>query len=485
LSQLPPDQKNLTRAQAIKALWHKGVLHWKLDTNQVEMRDLIHRTNQSIAVIGASRQIGKSYAMCVIAVETCLKAPNTVVKYIAPKVKDVRKIIAPLIREICSDAPDDLVPKYRSNDHIFRFSNGSEIQLAGTDNGHAESIRGTKSHLCIVDEAGFCDNLKYIVNSVLLPTTTTTKGKIVMISTPPKSLDHDFVDFMGKAQISKAFLKKTIYDNPRLEPEDIQRLADAVGGKESADFRREYLVQMITDANDAVIPEFTKDLQTKIILDWQRPAFYDTYEGMDIGFRDQTAVIFGYYDFLKDKLVIEDELAFGGQQMVTDTLAKEIHRKENDLWGTPGGGLKPVFLRIADDNNPILLNDLATKHSLIFLKASKDDADAALNNLRLLIKNEKIIINPRCVGLIHELENTIWNKNRTSYARVGGSHGDLLDALKYLCRHINKTKNPYPDNYDMNFGDRDVFAPSQPKSTAFDRQLQQVFTVKPRRYFKR
>jgi hypothetical protein len=485
LSQLPPDQANLTKAQAIKALWYKGVLHWKLDANQIQMRDLIHKTNQSIAVIGASRQIGKSFAMCVIAVETCLKSPNTVVKYIAPKVKDVRKIIAPLIREICSDAPTDLVPKYRSNDHIFRFANGSEIQLAGTDNGHAESIRGTKSHLCIVDEAGFCDGLNYIVNSILLPTTTTTKGKIVMISTPPKSLDHDFVHFMGKAQIAKAFLKKTIYDNPRLQPEDIQRLADAVGGVESPDFRREYMVQMITDANDAVIPEFNKELQSKIIKEWKRPPYFDSYEGMDIGFRDQTAVVFGYYDFRSDKLIIEDELAFGGHQMLTDTLAKEIHRKETELWSTPGGGAKPVFLRIADDNNPILLNDLSSKHQLTFLKANKDDADAALNNLRLLLKNEKVIINPRCVGLIHELENTIWNKNRTSYTRAGGSHGDLLDALKYLCRHINKTKNPYPDGYDIDFGDRDVFVAEQSKPTTLDRQLQQIFTLKPRRFVRR
>src|SRR5271165_238563 len=101
------------------------------------MRELIHRSTQRIVVIGASRQIGKSFAMSVIAVETCLKNPNTVVKYIAPKVKDVRKIIAPLIREICADAPTELAPRYRSNDHIFRFPNGSEIQLAGTDNGHA------------------------------------------------------------------------------------------------------------------------------------------------------------------------------------------------------------------------------------------------------------------------------------------------------------------------------------------------------------
>lgn len=486
MSQSPEDQKpQITREQAIRSLWRKATIHWKLDPNQMDMYKLATKSQHSIVVIGSSRQLGKSYFLCTLAIETCLKKPNVIVKYVAPKVKDVRRFTAPLIRDICSDAPEDLIPKYRSNEHVFRFSNGSEIQLAGTDNGHAESIRGNRAHLCIIDEAGFCDDLSYIVNSILLPTTTTTNGKIVMASTPPKSADHEFMNFMREAEINGAFIKKTIYDNPRLTKDAIDRLAKAAGGVDSVDFKREYMVEIITSIDDAIVPEFNKELKSKVVKEWPRPPFYDIYLGMDIGFNDLTVVLLAYYDFRAAKVIIEDEIVFGGRQLVTDTLASEIKRKEALLFTTPGGGQKPVLLRVADDNNPILLNDLATKHSITFVPSLKDNAEAALNNMRLLIKNEQIIINPRCVTLISHLQNGIWNKSRTSYSRSSDKgHADAIDALKYLCRAINFTKNPYPAGYDLNLGSS-FYTTEGPKPTEFEQKLQQSIKLRNPRFLRK
>jgi len=475
-------KKPISRDQAIKMLWKKKILHWKLDTNQLDMYKLATKSPHSIVVIGSSRQLGKSWFLCTLAIETCLKNDNTIVKYIAPKVKDVRRIIAPLIREITADAPEDMRPSYKTNEHVFRFANGSEIQLAGTDNGHAESIRGNRAHLCIVDEAGFCDDLNYIVNSILIPTTTTTKGKIVMASTPPKSPSHDFMTFLRKAEMEGAFVKKTIYDNPRLTKEDIARLAEAVGGVDSVDFKREYLVEIITSIDDAVVPEFNKDLKERIVKQWERPPYFDNYVAMDIGFKDLTVVLFGYYDFRHAKLIIEDEVVFGGKQLVTDTLAAAIKAKEKALWITSFGTIKEPLMRVSDNNNLILLNDLVTKHSIGFVPVSKDNAEAALNNMRLMLKNEKIIINPRCVTLIYHLESAIWNKARNSYARSADKgHYDAVDALKYMCRTINFNKNPYPPGFDIQFSEN-YFTTEAAKPTQLDNQIKQLFTIRnPRR----
>lgn len=470
---LIPQVKPINKNDAIKALWQKGIISWKLDKNQKQMRDLVTNSDVKIIVIGSSRQLGKSFFCTAMAVEACIQKPYQIVKFIAPKVKDIRRIIAPLIREICSDAPKEQRPIFKSQESVFRFPNGSEIQLAGTDNGHAESIRGTKANLCIIDEAGFCDDLEYVVNSILLPTTTTTNGKIVMASTPSKAPDHPFITFLKQAELENRYIKKTIYDNPRLTEKDIEALADAAGGKTSVNFRREYMVEIITSEEDAVVPEFTKELQQEIIKEAPMPSHFDSYVAMDIGGRDFTAVIFGYFDFAHAKFIIQDEIIMG-HGMTTDALAEKIKEKELTLWKG-----KPPLLRIADNNNIILLTDLHVKHDLSFSPTLKDNFDAALNNMRMLIKSKKLIIHPRCKTLIYHLESAIWNKSRKSFMRSADKgHFDAVSALIYLCRNINFNKNPFPAGFvpgthDVYFLEKD----NQPK-TDFERKMVDVFKVK-------
>lgn len=484
---LPPEDspKTISKKDAIEALWRKAILHWKLDKNQLEMYDFCRNTGHKTIVIGCSRQLGKSYFLTTLAIEECLKRPYSIVKFIAPKVKDIKRIISPLVRELTADCPKDLKPSYVTQDHIFKFPNGSEIQLAGTDNGHAESIRGNKAHLCIIDEAGFCDDLDYIVNSILIPTTTTTGGKIVMASTPSKAPDHPFMSFLKHAESQQRFIKKTIYDNPRLTEDDINMIADALpGGKDGSDFKREYMVEMITSEDDAVVPEFTRELEALVVKDYPKPPYYDCYVAMDIGTRDLTVVLFAFYDFIQSKIIIEDEIVLSGKKMLTDSLAALVKMKEAELWTHPSTGqIKVPALRVSDNNNLILLNDLAVKHQITFLPTLKDNSDAALNNMRMLLRSERIIINPRCKTLIYHLKSAIWNKARNSYARSGDAgHYDAIDSLKYLCRNVNMTKNPYPANYQLANSQLPIFDTTNPNApkTELEQKLSDMFKLNNR-----
>lgn len=471
--------------EAKKILWKKGNLTFKLDANQEQMYHFARNTSHKIVVIACSRQLGKTHFLCTLAIEECVRAPNRVVKLIASETKMIKRIIAPLMRDLLADCPKELRPEYRVADGVYRFPNGSEIQMAGTDGGHAESLRGSRAHLCIVDEAGFCSDLDYIVKSILIPTTTTTRGKIILSSTPPKSNDHDFIRFWDKAEIDGSFIKKTIYDNPRLSIEEIQELAEAIGGITSNGFRREYLCERITDEEEAVVPEFTKDLQLKIIKAWPRPPHYDAYASMDIGFRDLTVTLFAYYDFRQGKIIIEDELVVKGGKFLTNEFAFDIKKKEKSLWITPlTGEFKEPYLRISDNNNLILLNDLQTQHGILFMPIPKDNSDAALNNMRMLLKQERIIINPKCVVLIKHLETAIWNKSRSSYMRSGEQgHFDAVDSLKYLCRGLQMNKNPYPANYQFNDIKQDdvFFSGNNPSdNNKMHESFKQIFKVPKR-----
>ena len=250
-----------------------------------------------------SRQLGKSFVLAVIATEICLRQENAVVKYVIPKKNTIKNILTKNMKIILKDCPPDIMPEWKDNEKIWRFPNGSEIQAAGTDNQSYDTIRGGTCHGWMVDEAGFCSDLEEVIYNVLIPTTTMTGGRGIISSTPdPKDPEHDFVRIFVEMALEQGKLHKyTLYDNPRLTPDEIARIENRYpGGKNNPKFRAEYMCEIIRDQDSMVLPEFDTDAENDIVVkEINRPAYYDTYVAMDIGGKDFTAVIFGFYDFLR------------------------------------------------------------------------------------------------------------------------------------------------------------------------------------------
>jgi hypothetical protein len=201
--------------------------------------------------------------------------------------------------------------------------------------------------------------------------------------------------------------------------------------------------------------------------------------GGDIGFKDLTVFLFGYYDFKAARVIIEDEVVMNGKKMTTSLMALKIKETETNLYTHPlTKELKEPYLRTCD-NNLIVINDLYRLHNLTFQPTAKDDAQAALNNLRILLKEGRIIIHPRCKTLIHHLRNATWNKSRKSFDRSpDAGHYDAVDALKYLIRNVQLNKNPYPASYGLDTGSN-WFDPNAGKATTqLQRDFQKVFTIR-------
>lgn len=474
---------NLSKKEAIEQLWHKGILWWKLDECQKDLYNSFQDSDSKIIVWNSTRRLGKSTTLLIIALETCLKSKNIVVKYVAPEQKQVKTFTRQLIRKILSDCPVELKPKYMTQDVTWKFANGSELQLAGSDNGNAENLRGGEASLCVVDEAGFCSDLKYVVESVLLPTMTTTNGKAILASTPPPASDHEFAShFIKLAKLKGSYVEKTIddIDEKRISKEQKERYIEELGGRDSITVRREYFCEIITDTQRAVIPEFI-EAKEEIVKDWKKPPFYDAYTSMDVGGRDLTANLFGYYDFRNDKVVIEDEYTINGPDMTTNKIAAAIKEKEElhfvDSYGLP----KKPYLRYSDNNNKILLNDLQLLHGLTFLPTPKDEMIAQHNRLRMMIEDGKIIIHPRCVHLINHLETATWDKRGKKYEHNVDKDGrlhhyDCLAALIYMIRNIVYTRNPYPKGYDLPNGSIFVNDNILNPLTALERSVKAIFT---------
>lgn len=458
--------------EAVEKLWEMGVLGpWKLYPHQLELYKKVQDSTALKFVINLARRSGKSFILCTLAVEYALQHPGSRICYAAPTGKMVKNIIQPIMREILKDCPKHLQPKWYAHDQKYVFpSTGSEIHIAGTDAGRAENLRGQAMHLGLVDEAGFMDDLDYVVSDILMPQTLTTNGRILIASTPPKSPGHDFARYAREAEVNGDYIKLTIYDNSMLTPEKIEQYKKESGGENSITWRREYCCEFIISEEDAVLPEFTDAKALEIIKPSERPEYFDSYVALDVGFDDFTAILFAYYDFFKATLVIEDEVLL--RRINTETLATAIKDKEKELWGE-----KPVYKRVSDIDK-IVISDLNTLHDISITATRRDNREAAINDLRIQIQNDRLLINPRCKNLILHMKSAIWNKHRTDFARSKDfGHYDLVAALVYLNRSISRHKNPLPAGHGFNIYTQHM--PAHVKESKSSHQIKKLFpTIK-------
>lgn len=436
------------KARAIDYAWKTGNLRYKLDSLQRRCYDEIERCAGASFYFNKARRVGGSYLLTVRAVEQCIRKPNAQVRYAAPTTKALRKIVSPNLRKVLTDCPASMRPKWSTLEQEYRFPNGSVLALAGCDAQRYEDLRGTEADEIYMDEVGFIDELDYILNDVLLPQVQDTGGRVILVSTPPRSPTHPAVKLATDHMSAGHYFTCTVWDNPRKTREQheafFRRLARGLpldAFFRSSMFRREYLAEFIVDENLAVIPEWTREKQELCTYEPQRPATFDSYAGIDVGFRDGCAYVLGYWDYPNARLVITHELLQFGQgkaeQRATglldsfQTKALEIE-KAADLPKPP--------LRVCD--NELLVIDELNRRKFYCRPSDKHDKELAVNALRELIRDGKFVLHPRCIKLSAQLMGTIWNKNRTSFERNDDGHGDLLDALVYLARAVSRNKDP-------------------------------------------
>ena len=436
------------RAEKLKRvhleLARRGNLRHLLDQTQQEGYDLFYNSKHSTVVLEWARQTGKSFLLGVLAIEQCIRHPDSRVAYVAKTAKAGEEVIAPNLRAVIRHLPPELVPTWKIS-HL-RFPNGSIISIFGADDERtADRGRGPRSHLNLVDEAGFISILEYLMNSILVPQTRRTKGKTVLSSSPPLTKDHHFCKIADQALENSSYLRRDIY-SPGMQTieekeEYIKRMAHSMGMsveelKDTPFFQREFMALRVIDDNIAVVPEFFKN-KRQIVTSTEIPEAYHIYTACDPGLKDKTGILIAYHDFEFDKVIITDELLL--TKADTKTIVDETSRKVQERFGE-----HPVKYNVIDDNTGRLVNDIWTYHKARYISARKDDRDAAINAMRLQFRQLKVSIDPRCRLLIAQLENAVYkNIGSDDFLRTDQGHYDLVDACIYLLRHIDRHLNPF------------------------------------------
>jgi len=431
----------LDQTQVIHELWKRGILLYKLHSGQLELFKWYESKKRRKSVWNCARRFGKSYALCVKAIDKAFSKRNSDVKYLAPTAKAVKKIIQPLFREITFDCPKEFKPRWNSQDGCYYIDHTeSVIHVIGCDKGNHESARGMSCDLAIIDEAGFIDDLNYIVSDILLPQTLTTDGDMIISSTPPRTPAHQYVEQMLLAIANGNYIEMDVYKNPMLRPDQILEYMAEAGGEESSTWRREYLCQVITDKEFAIVPEFLEREKDLVKVSDRPPHYYPCVVG-DLGFVDLTAFLFGYYDFKKDIIVIEAETIY------SHTTSKTIVDKNRTIEAQTFD--RDIKMRYTD-GDLITINDMCTDYNYYISPVRRDSLEAGVNEVRLACRQGRIAINPRCSVLISHVKYGVWDSTRRKFDRSSGfGHFDALAALVYFVRHVDKT-NPYPVEYERN-----------------------------------
>ena len=429
-----------TREALLYEAWIRGELSWKLHEHQKEIYSQIKNTKHLTFVLNCSRRIGKTTILLLDDIEFAIQNPKSNIGFIAPTQKMVIRILKPIFKTITEDCPWEMRPQWKTHDNAWYFENGSVIFCAGTDNQRYEDLRGMNLHRASVDEAGFAENLSYVLEDILRPATMTTEGQIIISSTPPKTAAHDFYYICKDAESKGNYIVRTLHDNTSLPKRLKDRYIEEAGGINSSTARREYFCEFVTDEESSVLPEFTETKAKKLVREMPRPECYDYYGSLDPGFKDFSGYLLGYYDFLGGYYVIVAEELM--KRHNTAGIADKIKTLESEHFND-----MKAFLRVSDTELQII-HDLWTLHEIQFVPTKKDNLDAQVNHLRNLILFDKIYIHPRCVHLIRQMKTAIWNQGKTQFERTKKEgHFDLVAALIYLIRNIDKYHNPYPDTF--------------------------------------
>lgn len=442
----------VSKAQLIESAWKRGQLSYKLQGKHKHQKPIYNAIRnasfEDYFVLLCARRTGKSYISLLIAFEDCIRNKGITIGYVGPTIKQIKLTLEENFKQLTVDCPKHLLPKYNSQSGTYKFSNGSQIIIAGSNNKEEDALRGTSLFKVLVDEAGQIDRLNILLDDVLAPATNTSKGQIIIMSTPADSSAHEFFDVSESAKEVGSFVKFTINDCSHLDDEQLNAAIKRAGGIESDTYKREYLCEWVTSSERRIIAEWTDNY--KVTLDDsyynnEYYQFYDKYIGMDMGFkRDFTCILKACYNFHEACLYIEDEYSNKGIETVTKQLSITIKQMESSWPNKP-------FRRIADNNEPRVLADLNTEYDLCFIETNKESLKAMVNQVRDWVKDGRIKVSDKCFQLLGCLNYGIWDTPMKEFDRSSVyGHFDALAALIYLVRNILESHNPIPKYFKMN-----------------------------------
>lgn len=464
------DLSNLDKSRIYQQLWASGQLSFLTKGRPAQGRayEFIHswkESHQNSAkpiLLNNHRAWGKSWFLCMLGIERCIKYPGQEVRFAAPSFSQCEEIVEPNIDKIKNNLyrPDsvkiekhfdyyEITNLYNANWKKERDPRPSFLRIIGCRE-RADSHRGKRSHMVLMDECRDIDDFDYVARVIFGPHFATMENPYyVMSTTPPETTEHPWVKVWREEAIRDGrYFECPVTNNPGWTAEDNERMKELFGDEDSIEWQREMLCKCISDPTRLVIPEFAdiclSGRESDIVVNsYPRPEMYHPMTCLDFGYQDYTAAVFCYIDWLHQLFIVEDELWVHRKNSAQ--LKNMIEDKERQVFA---GAYHQIQRH--GDMTPQQQADLAEILGFVVIPVDKTERSVSIVALRDTFRRKRIrIVGSKCKNLIRQIKGGTYEKNLKDFNRHTGpesmGHLDLLAALIYAHRKAPWLADPYPE----------------------------------------
>jgi len=348
-------------------------------------------------------------------------------------------IIAPdySLASISWDLQHELLKKFdietvrdNAKDRILELSNGSMIRVASIS--RVDSAVGRSYDLIIFDEAALNDGGGTAFNIALLPTLDKLQSKCLFISTPRG--DNWFREFFERGFSTDVELNEWLsihadyHENPRA---DAKTVAQAKKTMSHAEFEQEFMANFVTFEGQvwALDQDCIRDL-TPLIVEFEGSLHrLEIISGLDLGFRDQTAMVV---------LVVHTDSDGNNIYYLIDEYVATVRTTARHAEEIQSRVLRWDLDYIFCDSAAAQTRyDLASTYDISTVAAIKSLQDG-IGAVGAVVDNNRLIVHDECVESIYALRNYkwkgkveegVWNIETQKPEHNRASH--CADAIRY------------------------------------------------------
>ncbi len=389
-----------------------GLLNVTPLPSQIAIINAINNPKYRFVSAAVSRRQGKTYIANIIGQLVSL-VPGSNILIMSPNYS-LSQISFDLQRNLIKHF-DLEVTKDNAKDKVIEISNGSTVRMGSVN--QVDSCVGRSYDLIIFDEAALADG-KDAFNVALRPTLDKENSKALFISTP-RGRNNWFSEFFYRG-FSEEFpewcsIRATYQDNPRMSETDI---AEARKSMSEAEFRQEYEADFNT--YEGQIWKFNFETQVKDLsqLDTSK---MDVFAGLDVGYKDPTALCVIAYDWDEDKFYLVDE--YFNSERTTEQHALEI-QKLIDRWD-----IDYIYIDSAAQQTRF---DFAQNYDISTINAKKSVLDG-IGYVSGIIDNDKLYADQECKESLKCLDAYQWdpNPNLLKEKPKHNMASHMADGLRY------------------------------------------------------